>query len=114
MVSALLVRKERKMENFEVYLAGRIANLSYEEAMKLRDDVVKKFESVGIKCRTPMRGKQHLKDGSKINGTVRDIMTLLLRIFGALPKRFAGSVGGAFSRTVGTHLAATATLTSRF
>jgi len=56
------------MKEFEVYLAGRIANLSYDDAMAIRNEVVNKFEVIGIKCRTPLRGKQHLKDGSKING----------------------------------------------
>lgn len=53
-------------ERFEVYLAGRIANLSYEDAVADRDRLVKKLNDVGIKCRTPMRGKQHLKGEAKI------------------------------------------------
>ena len=56
------------MEEFEIYLAGRIANLTYDEAMLFRDEMIKKLGVAGIKCRTPLRGKQHLKDGSKING----------------------------------------------
>jgi len=56
------------MKEFEVYLAGRIANLSYDDIMASRDKVIGKLSEVGIKCRTPMRGKQHLKDSSKING----------------------------------------------
>jgi len=56
------------MKKFEVYLAGRIANLSYDEAVEVRDKIVEKLNKIGITCRSPMRGKQHLKNGSKING----------------------------------------------
>lgn len=56
------------MKDYEVYLAGRIANLSYDEAMASRDEVAKKLNKAGIKCRTPMRGKQHLKGSNKITG----------------------------------------------
>ncbi len=45
---------------YEVYLAGRIANLSFEEANELRQDIINKLDKVGIKCRTPMRGRQYL------------------------------------------------------
>lgn len=54
------------MENYEVYLAGRIANSSYEEAVATRDILTKKLLFVGIKCRTPMRGKRHMEGASKI------------------------------------------------
>lgn len=54
------------MEDYEVYLAGRIANLSYDEAVANRDELVEKLNKVGIKCRTPMRGKQHLAGTTKI------------------------------------------------
>jgi len=54
-------------EEFEVYLAGRIANLSYDEAMEKRLEMIRKLNAVGIKCRTPMRGKQHLAGKEKIS-----------------------------------------------
>jgi|GEM_PF-2910729 len=54
------------MEEFEVYLAGRIANLSYEEAVRYRDELTLKLNKAGIKCRTPVRGKQHLQDSNNI------------------------------------------------
>ena len=54
---------------YEVYLAGRIANLSYDEAMKDRLETIKRLNEVGIKCRTPMRGKQHLASSKKITAT---------------------------------------------
>lgn len=60
------------MEQFEVYLAGRIANLSYDDAMASRNQIIGKLNEIDILCRTPMRGKQHLKDGSKINGETLD------------------------------------------
>ena len=70
MVLVDLVLLENKGEDmkeiYEVYLAGRIANLSYDEAMASRDDVIGKLDMVGIKCRTPMRGKQHLAGKQKI------------------------------------------------
>jgi hypothetical protein len=53
-------------EEFEVYLAGRIANLSYDEAMAARYVMIKKLNEIGVKCRTPMRGKQHLVGTAKI------------------------------------------------
>jgi hypothetical protein len=53
---------------YEVYLAGRIANLTYDEAVSSRDLMIDKLGMVGIKCRTPMRGKQHLKN-SKITAS---------------------------------------------
>lgn len=56
-------------DDYEVYLAGRIANLSYDEAVAKRDEMVKKLNEVGIKCRTPMRGKQHLQGMGKITKT---------------------------------------------
>jgi len=54
------------VKDYEVYLAGRIANLSYDDAVSERDEITKKLNSVGIKCRTPLRGKQHLKNELKI------------------------------------------------
>lgn len=64
------------MEEFEVYLAGRIVNLSYDEAMGKRNEMILKLKSVGIKCRTPMRGKQHLEN-SKLDSTAfKDGLTI--------------------------------------
>lgn len=53
---------------YEVYLAGRIANLSYDEATVKRDEMVEKLSVVGIKCRTPLRGRQHLENVEKLTG----------------------------------------------
>ncbi len=55
-------------KEYEVYLAGRIANLSYDEAMASRDKITAQLKTVGILCRTPMRGKQHLTGATKITG----------------------------------------------
>lgn len=54
------------MKDFEVYLAGRIANLGYDGAIGYRDDFAKKLKKIGIKYRSPIRGKQHLKDCTNI------------------------------------------------
>lgn len=54
-------------KEYDVYLAGRIANLSYDEAMAIRGGMILKLNSVGIKCRTPMRGKQHLQNATKLD-----------------------------------------------
>ena len=55
------------MDNeYSVYLAGRIANLSYDEAVANRDALTRKLSLVGIKCRTPLRGKQHLTSSNSI------------------------------------------------
>lgn len=56
------------VKEYDVYLAGRIANLSYDEAIANRTGLIKKLKEVGIKCRTPMRGKQHLQSVQKITG----------------------------------------------
>ncbi len=47
-------------KEYEVYLAGRIANLSYAEANGIREEIIDKLADVGIKCRTPMRGRQYI------------------------------------------------------
>jgi len=67
------------MEEYEVYLAGRIANLSYDEAMSSRNEMVERLNEVGIFCRTPLRGKQHLRDGSKINGQMLETCGLSIQ-----------------------------------
>ncbi len=54
------------MGNYEVYLAGRVANLSYEEAVDSREEFINKLSKLDIKCRTPMRGKQHLSNSNSI------------------------------------------------
>lgn len=53
-------------KEYEIYLAGRITNLSYDEAIAERDELTKKLGLVGIRCRTPMRGNQHLKSSQII------------------------------------------------
>lgn len=53
-------------KGYEVYLGGRIANLSYDDAVAKRDEMSSKLAAIGIKCRTPLRGKQHLKNSNKI------------------------------------------------
>lgn len=51
---------------FEVYLAGRIAGLSYEEATKQRREIAEKLMQHDIMCRTPMRGKKFLTGAQEI------------------------------------------------
>lgn len=55
------------MKEFEVYLAGRIANLSYSDAVASRDEMIRRLNEIGVKCRTPMRGKNHMRSASKID-----------------------------------------------
>ncbi len=57
-------------KDYEVYLAGRIANLSYDAAIAERDELTKRLDLVGIRCRTPMRGKQHLANSQNLNSGV--------------------------------------------
>lgn len=47
---------------FEVYLAGRISGLSFEEATKSRKHIAKELNKSRINCRNPMRGKSVLKN----------------------------------------------------
>lgn len=53
---------------YSVYLAGKIAGLTYEAAMEIREEITEKLSANGIKCRTPLRGSsffdsKHLMDG---------------------------------------------------
>lgn len=64
------------MEKFEVYLAGRIANLSYENASANRDEMIKRLKKIGILCRTPMRGNRYLEKVSKIDITALQGMSI--------------------------------------
>jgi len=57
-------------KEYEVYLSGRVANLSYKEAIRERDILTDKLNAVGIKCRNPMRGKQHLTSCKTIDNSV--------------------------------------------
>ena len=50
--------KDGAME-YSVYLAGRIANLTYDEAMASREAIIHKLTEAGIMCRTPLRGRQY-------------------------------------------------------
>lgn len=55
------------MKQFEVYLAGRISGLNYDEAQHLRLKITEKLTRCGIKVRNPMRGKvRFLKSKGKI------------------------------------------------
>lgn len=51
-----------------VYLGGPIRGLSYEEAIGWRDKTIDKLNEVGIKCYSPMRHKEKIKDIEKIIG----------------------------------------------
>lgn len=57
-------------DKYEVYLAGCIANLSYNDAIAKRDEMVEKLARVDIKCRTPLRGRNYLAGVSKTDGSV--------------------------------------------
>ena len=57
-------------KEYEVYLAGRIANLSYDAAIAERDELTSRLDKIGIRCRTPMRGKQHLALSQNLNSSV--------------------------------------------
>jgi hypothetical protein len=54
------------LKPYEVYLAGRIAGLSYEEAMEFRRSITEKLCKQGICCRTPLRGKKFLSSTEHI------------------------------------------------
>jgi hypothetical protein len=51
---------------FEVYLAGRIADLSYEKATNQRTVIAERLKEQGIQCRTPLRGKKFLSGAKEI------------------------------------------------
>ena len=45
---------------FEVYLAGRIAGLNFDDATRERAEITERLEKIGVKSRNPMRGKSWL------------------------------------------------------
>jgi nucleoside 2-deoxyribosyltransferase len=51
-----------------VYLAGPISGLSFEEATDWRHSAVAALGTVGIKCWSPLRGKEYLAQLEKISG----------------------------------------------
>ena len=58
---------------FKVYLAGPIEGLSYGESTEWRQVVKKKLEATGlITCYSPMRGKDFLKNETKIGGSYKN------------------------------------------
>ena len=59
--------------NIIVYLGGPIRSLSYNEAIKWRISADKYFNDVGIKCLSPMRGKEYLKEVDKITDSYKDL-----------------------------------------
>ena len=59
--------------NIIVYLGGPIRSLSYNEAIKWRISADKYFNDVGIKCLSPMRGKEYLKGVDKITDSYKDL-----------------------------------------
>jgi len=62
---------------FEVCLAGKISGLGYDDAMDKRLEFFDKANAIGIKCRSPLRGKSWLKNESIINEeTVKKRLTL--------------------------------------
>lgn len=55
------------MRRPSVYLAGPIAGETYDTAVQWRDVVKQKLDEVGIDGFSPMRGKQYLRDKSKLH-----------------------------------------------
>jgi len=54
---------------FEVYLAGRIDGLSYEEAMRERERVTRILIEHDIMCRNPLRGRKCLQGVDKVDNS---------------------------------------------
>jgi hypothetical protein len=46
--------------SYEVYLAGSIQGLSYEESQKERKELSDKLSRINIACRNPLRGKKDI------------------------------------------------------
>ena len=59
--------------NMTVYLGGPIRSLSYNEAINWRISAAKYLNDIGIKCLSPMRGKELLKDVDKITDSYEDL-----------------------------------------
>jgi nucleoside 2-deoxyribosyltransferase len=55
-----------------VYLAGPIGGLSYNEATNWRDQAATDLAPFGIKCLSPMRGKDYLREEAILKGTGYD------------------------------------------
>ena len=58
-----------KMSKYTVYLGGSIRGLSYEEAIKWREEASKRLSDVGIKSLSPMRNKGLINDEQKITNS---------------------------------------------
>ncbi len=54
-------------KNYEVYLAGRISGLSYDEALKDREKISEMLLKEGIRTLNPMRGKKFLSGVKNIS-----------------------------------------------
>ena len=61
------------MGELTCYLAGPIRGLNYEEAIGWRMDAAKRLKDVGIKCLSPMRSKEWIKDVEKITDSYDDL-----------------------------------------
>ena len=58
---------------FTVYLAGPIRGLTHEEASGWRLDVIEKLKDAGIKCLSPMRNKELIKDAGRITDSYENL-----------------------------------------
>jgi hypothetical protein len=61
------------MSKMTVYLGGPIRGLSYFEAISWRLAAEERLSDVGMRCLSPMRGKELIKDEEKITDSYEDL-----------------------------------------
>lgn len=61
------------MEKLTVYLGGPIRGLSYQEASDWRNEAIRRLSDVGMKCLSPMRNKELIKDEEKITDSYESL-----------------------------------------
>lgn len=59
------------MKSYQIYLAGPIAGIDYDQSTGWRQYVIDKTDST-IECLSPLRKKGYLKDKGYLNGTFDD------------------------------------------
>ena len=70
---AMYINKGEEMGKVVVYLGGPIRGLSYDEASNWRNQAIERLSEVGIECLSPMRGKELIKEESKITDSYENL-----------------------------------------
>lgn len=72
----------------KVYLAGPIGGLTYGESTDWRESVKRELAEYGISAFSPMRGKEFLNDGEKIDASVKNYTDIMATSKGIMTRDF--------------------------